>query len=125
MVSKSISSVLLVDDDPNVHGLFELVMQHHQIQLNVVNDAESALDYLATNQPKIVVMDIFLPGMDGYQALKKLRSLDDNLKHTVVATSAYYTSDSLQTITSSGFDGFIAKPINPTQIVPYLESIIE
>ena len=125
MMTKSISSVLLVDDDPNVRGVVELVMQHYQIQLNVVNDAETALDYLESNQPMIVIMDIFLPGMDGYQALKKLRSSDDTLKQTVIATSAYYTSDSAQSITDSGFDGFIPKPIDPTQLVAYLESILD
>lgn len=124
MMSSTISSVLLVDDDPSVCGVFELVMQHHQIQLNVVNDAETALDYLNSNSTTVVVMDIFLPGMDGYQALKKLRSLAEDSRHIVIATSAYYTSDSAHLMENSGFDGFIPKPLDPTQIVPYLESII-
>ena len=125
MMSKTISSVLLVDDDPNVCGVFELVMQHHQIQLNVVNDAETALDYLNNNSATIVIMDIFLPGMDGYQALKKIRSSAEDLQSVVIATSAYYTSDSATLIEELGFDGFIPKPLDPTKIVPYLESIVE
>jgi len=125
MMSTNIPSVLLVDDDPNVCGVFELIMQHHKIRLDVVNDAETALDYIKNHGKMIIVMDIFLPGMDGYQALQKLRSPDYDCKHTIIATSAYYTSDSVQQIKESGFDGFIAKPINPTQIVPYLESIVE
>ncbi len=117
-------SVLLVDDDPAMRDMFQMVMKHHQIELTAVQDAETALQYLAGNQPNIIVLDLFLPGLDGYQMLKQMRkkSLAPNAR--VVAITAYYTTDTEQETLNGGFDGYLPKPINTAQIVPYLESLI-
>lgn len=123
-MSHNILSVLLVDDDPDVRSVFELVMSHHQIPFNVIGDAETALSFLETHDPTIVVMDIFLPGMDGYQALQSLRRNARNPGCKVVATTAYYTADTEQDVQARGFDGYIPKPFDPEKLVSYLESVV-
>ena len=70
---KEMLSVLLVDDDPYSQEVFELVMTHHNLPYTVVDDAETALDYLQTNTPDVVVMDIFLPGLDGIASNSRRR----------------------------------------------------
>src|SRR3990172_10552661 len=113
-------SVLLVDDDPHVCTIFELVMNHHQMPLAVAGDAEEALTYLQTHAPDIVVLDLFLPGVDGYQALDQIRAtaLEPNCR--VVATTAYYTNDTRQEVMRRGFDGFLAKPFEAETLAGYL-----
>ena len=68
-------SVLLVDDDPHSRDIFELVMGHYDLPYMVVDDAETALEVLQTDIPDIILMDIFLPGLDGYQALDRIRRM--------------------------------------------------
>lgn len=116
-------SVLLVDDDPHVGNVFELVMNHYHLPLTVMQDAESALSYLQTNSPDVVVMDLFLPGLDGYQALKQIRknSLAPNAKF--IATTAYYTAETEQDAANRGFDGYLPKPVNSNTLVPYILSV--
>jgi CheY-like chemotaxis protein len=118
-------SVLLVDDDPDTHNLFQMVLDHHNHELVIVKDAESALHYLRANTPDIIVMDIFLPGIDGFQALHQIRkdSLAPNCG--VVATTAYYTSDTKDEVLSRGFSGYLPKPLNTSTLVKYLEQIIK
>lgn len=118
------TSILLVDDDPDVCRIFELVMRHHQIPYWIANDGENALVYLRENAPSIVVMDIFLPDMDGYQALDHLRQSALNPGCKVVATTAYYTRDTEQEIAKHGFDGYIPKPFNPNSLITYLERFL-
>jgi CheY-like chemotaxis protein len=120
-----LQSILVVDDDPDVANLFTLVMNHHQLPCTVATDAESALEYLARNTPDVIVMDIFLPGLDGYQALNLIRKRSLARGAKIVATTAYYTQDTEQEIMQRGFDGYLAKPIDSNSLVSYLENIVE
>lgn len=117
-------SVLLVDDDPYSQEVFELVMTHHKLPYTVVDDAETALDYLQTTVPDVVVMDIFLPGLDGYQALDRIRRMIPISNCRVIATTAYYTRDTQQEVLKRGFDGYVAKPFDK-DLVSYLQTISE
>ena len=117
-------SILLIDDDPHVGRIFELVMGHYQLPLTVMDDAEVAIQYLQTNHPDIIVVDLFLPGTDGYQVLDHIRKAESIRHCTVVATTAYYTSDSQQEILARGFDGYLPKPFDTKRIVPYLRSLL-
>lgn len=116
-------TVLLVDDDPYSQGVFELVMQHHNLNYIVVDDAETALDYLSANNADVVVMDIFLPGLDGYQALDRIRRMATAPRCRVIATTAYYTRDTEQEVLKRGFDGYVAKPFDKN-LVNYLQTIL-
>lgn len=118
-------SILLVDDDPHACEVMQLVMRHHQLPLTILGDAESALDYLKSNNPDIVIMDIFLPGIDGYQALRRIRQTSLAPDSRFVATTAYYTNDTEQEIAKRGFDGYIPKPFDSSRLVSYLESIVD
>lgn len=117
-------STLLVDDNDDTKSLFQLVMDHHRLPLDVVNDAESAVDYLSSHAPTVVVVDIVLPGMDGYQLLRKIRQKSNAANCKVIATTAYYTSDTRQQIADWGFDGYLPKPLAPSTLIPYLEQIV-
>jgi CheY-like chemotaxis protein len=118
-------SVLLVDDDPDTRNVFRLVMDFHNYQLDVAEDAESALKFLREKAPDVIVMDIFLPGIDGYQALHQIRkhALVPNCR--VVATTAYYTADTKKEVLAWGFSGYLPKPLNAMELVPYLKKIVE
>ena len=124
MVREKMVSVLLVDDDPHVGSIFELVMNHHQLPLAVVNDAEQAIDYLQNHVPSIIVVDLFLPGLDGYQLLREIRKIGLESHCRLVATTAYYTNDTQQEVLNRGFDGFLPKPFAAENLVPYLQSMM-
>jgi two-component system cell cycle response regulator DivK len=121
-MSGHLMTVLLVDDDFDAQSVFELVMQHYKVPFNIVGDAESALDFLKTNTPDVVLMDIFLPGMDGYQALDRIRRSALASSSRIIATTAYYTNDTQQEVIQRGFDGYIPKPFDEG-LVGYLQRI--
>lgn len=121
-MSTSPLSVLLVDDDPDVQTVFELVMNHYQLPYAVVGDAESALDYLRSYTPDIVLMDIFLPGLDGFQALSRIRQSSLAQGSRIIATTAYYTYETEQEVLERGFDGYLPKPFDEA-LVNYLQTL--
>jgi CheY-like chemotaxis protein len=117
-------TVLVVDDDPNIQSLFQMVMDHHDIDLVSVADQDAAMDYLADHTPSVIVVDIFLPASDGYKLLQAIRSLPHLERCPVVATTAYYTTDTITDIERSGFDGYLLKPLDPQDLVAYLKSVM-
>ncbi len=117
-------SVLLIDDDETTTNIFRLVMQHYDVTLATASDAQSGLDFLKEYRPDAIVIDIFMPGMDGYQTLKAIRGnrLADGA--VCIATTSYHNSDTPTTLSEYGFDGYIPKPLDANRIVPYLEQAI-
>jgi CheY-like chemotaxis protein len=80
------------------------------------------LDYLKRNTPDVVLMDIFLPGLDGFQALSRIRQASLARGSRIIATTAYYTYDTRQEILERGFDGYISKPFDEG-LISYLQSL--
>lgn len=118
-------SILLVDDDPDTRNVFKLVMDHYQMNLTVMEDAQSALEYLRSNAPDVIVMDIFLPDLDGYEALQQIRKNALVPECPIIATTAYYTTDTPKEITAWGFSGYLQKPLNAMKLLPYLREVVE
>lgn len=115
-------SVALIDDDPQARDIFEMVMAHHNLSYLTFEDAETAISTLEqNNMPDFVIIDIFLPGMDGYKTLSQLQQVSGQVRF--VATTAYYTTDTEQEIKERGFDGYLPKPLNPDRLVAYLEAL--
>jgi two-component system CheB/CheR fusion protein len=118
-------TVLLVDDDPNIRSLFQMVLDHHGLDLVATADQPTALEYLSDQTPNIIVIDIFLPTSDGYKMLQAIRNLPHLQQCPVVATTAYYTTDTVTDIEQSGFDGYLLKPLDPQQLVAYLKQVLD
>ncbi len=117
-------TVLVVDDDPNIQSLFQLVLDHHGMELVAVADQDDAMAYLAEHRPDVIVVDIFLPASDGYKLFQAIRSLPHLQGCPVVATTAYYTTDTITDIERSGFDGYLLKPLDPQELVAYLKNVM-
>lgn len=118
-----LTNVLLVDDDASTRRLFETILGYHDVELTIAGSEGEALDAIQSGAPDVIVLDIVLPGKDGYKVLKTLRQTA-GVTCPVVATTAYYTLDSVPEFTKRGFDGYLLKPIQPEQLVEYLQQIV-
>lgn len=117
-------SIMIIDDDPHIREIFRLVMDYHQMPLCLASNAKSAMAYLAERLPDVIVVDLFLPDIDGYRALDSIRAAFPGSGCKFVATTAYYSADTQYEVMKRGFDGYIQKPVNATQLVPYLRSVV-
>ncbi len=120
-----LQSILLVDDDPSVGDMFQAVADFKHLDLTVATNAEAAYDYLSRAVPDVIVMDVFMPGIDGYQAFRHIRQQSLGGDRPIVAITAYYTSDTEQDVLAWGFNGFVAKPFDPSKLIPYLERVVK
>ena len=123
-MSKKLGSVLLVDDDPHTCNIFQMVMEHFNLDFTIVNDADAAFLALKTSIPDVIVLDIFLPGTDGYQIFNRIRQQSLAPDSAIVATTAYYTPDTQSDVMARGFQGYLPKPLDSASLVPSLEKAI-
>jgi len=109
--------ILVVDDNPLNVKLLRILLTKEGYEVQTAPDAEEALRLLATYRPKLILLDIQLPGMDGFQLVRKLRA-DPSLRSVkVVAVTSYAMKGDEQKAIDAGFDGYIPKPID-TRALP-------
>lgn len=109
--------ILIVDDNPVNLKLARVLLTSHGYDVRTATDAEEALAVLDTFHPRLVLMDLQLPGMDGLALTRRLKT-DPVTRHIrVVALTAYAMKGDEQRARSAGCDGYIAKPID-TRTLP-------
>jgi CheY-like chemotaxis protein len=115
-------SVLLIDDDMITCNLFQLVFEQTDFKLEIMNSGMAGLDYLQHQQPDVIVIDIFLPDVDGYRTLETIKQRNLAPAASYIATTAYYTNDTRSEVIAHGFDNYMTKPIDVSGLVSFLQS---
>lgn len=116
--------ILVVDDDQtNLKFLKEILDDDYE--LLTVSSGEEALDILHTFAPKVVLLDIMLPGISGYEVCKKIRQ-DNKLAHIkIILISAKAMVNERQKGYESGADDYITKPFDHEELLVKVQTILE
>jgi CheY-like chemotaxis protein len=111
--------ILIVDDNPQNLKLARVILTVEGYEVQTAADAEEALRVLGSFTPRLILMDLQLPGMDGLQLTRHLRS-DPAWQHVrIVALTAYAMKGDEAKALAAGCDGYITKPID-TERLPKL-----
>jgi two-component system cell cycle response regulator DivK len=105
-------SILVVDDNVDNRDLTQILLECEGYDVRMAEDAPQALTILKTFRPKLILMDVQLPGMDGLELTRRLRQDPSSQGVTIVAFSAYAMAPEEQNARAAGCDGYITKPIN-------------
>ncbi len=120
------AKVLLVDDEPGVRESVQAYLQYgDDFEVTTASNANEAWDLLNQEIPELVISDIMMPQVDGYQFLKKLR--EDARFQTipvVFLTARGMTSDRIQGY-NAGCDAYLSKPFDPEELEALIKSLIE
>jgi two-component system, cell cycle response regulator DivK len=115
-------SILVVDDEPSNLRLLTILLSKHGYQVHAVRTAEEALEIAAKIRPRLVLADIQLPGMDGLEMTRALKSNPETKDTVVVAVTAFAMKGDEEKALEAGCDGYITKPIDlgslPNQKIP-------
>jgi len=120
------ASILVVDDNPLNQKLTKLLLLKSGYQVQTVANAQEALATLNTFAPDLILMDLQLPGMDGFELTRLLKKHPAMQKVVIVALTAYAMKGDEDRAREAGCDGYIAKPLDtrslPGLIAQYLAS---
>ena len=112
-------TVLAVDDDVDALRLLSDILEAAGASVTTVSSAESALEKLQSERPMVLVSDLGMPGMDGFELIKQVRQLSDPELRAIpaAALTAYARSNDRAKSMRSGFEMHLAKPIEPAELI--------
>jgi CheY-like chemotaxis protein len=109
--------ILLVDDEEDTLALFRDTLEEAGARVRAVSTGADALCQTDTWKPDLLVTDLGLPGMDGYELLRAIRSKSSLRACPAVAVSAYARLDDRSRALAAGFQSHVAKPVDPATLV--------
>jgi len=117
--------ILVVDDEPEIVQLVVKVMEARGHRLSVARDGQEALDAVAQEMPDVLVIDLNLPKVDGFEVCRRLRA-SDATKHLpiVMMTAAYPTLEDADRGLGQGADEYVVKPFLREVLVHNIERLI-
>jgi signal transduction histidine kinase/AmiR/NasT family two-component response regulator len=118
--------ILVVDDSPDILELIKLWLKKANAEVKLTQSAAEALQELPRFRPDVLLSDIGMPGMDGYQLISKVRLLDDPALSQVraVALTAYAKDEERTKALSAGFQLHISKPISNKQLIAAVSQLV-
>ncbi|GEM_PF-737138 len=118
--------VLCIEDNPRNLKLVERILSEHEnLQLLSAPDGEIGLDIARSHQPELILMDINLPGIDGYETFQQLKKFEETKKIPVVAISANAREEDIQRALDDGFQDYLTKPIKIETLLNTVKKYLE
>ncbi|MEO8250049.1 MAG: EAL domain-containing protein [Burkholderiales bacterium] len=115
MTVKPVSNrLLVVDDDPLLRSISERTLRHAGFEVTVAGSGEEAISAFESEQFSLVLLDVMMPGIDGYETCTRLRAMPKGVSVPILMLTGLNDSESIDQAYQAGATDFIAKPINWT-----------
>ena len=115
--SPSRTRVLIVDDDPLVRSLLHAVLEDANFSIAEAADGLEALNMVDQDVPDVVILDVMMPGLNGYEVCRAMRADERLLGTRIVMLTARDTAFDREEGASAGADAFFAKPFSPLDLI--------
>ncbi|MBE9541911.1 MAG: response regulator [Proteobacteria bacterium] len=117
----SSQKILVVEDNQDNRELVVKVLKINGYKVIEAVDGEEALEKTKTENPDLILMDLFIPKIDGYEVTRRLKS-DRDLKHIpVIALTAHAMKGDMEVALAAGCDGYMPKPIDVRELPKQIE----
>jgi len=116
--------VLVVDDDPDERELLRTVLESAGFEVQLAPSGFDAGLLVGTFRPNLVVLDLVMPGMDGFAALASLRARDETADTPVIACSGLADEETARKVEAAGFDAHVVKPYRHEVLLAAVERLV-
>jgi DNA-binding response OmpR family regulator len=113
--------VLVVDDEPMVRDVLSRYLERNGFEVDAVGDGERALAAFEAHRPDLVLLDLMLPKVDGFEVFRRIRAQDDS--PVIMITARGETTDRIVGL-EVGADDYISKPFSPGEVVARVRSVL-
>lgn len=117
-------SVLVVDDEPMARTLLRLMLVRAGFNVSEAEDGYDALEKVRLNPPDIVLLDVMMPGMDGFKVCEALRHEDETMQLPIIMLSAKTDLDSINKGLRVGATKYLTKPISPEDLTHHVKDVL-
>lgn len=116
--------ILLVDDDLDTLQLVGTMLERQGYQILAANNGEKALDIAQRETPDLILLDVMMPGMDGFEVTRKLRSMESTAFIPIILFTAKAQVDDKVEGFESGADDYLTKPTHPAELIARVKTIL-
>jgi DNA-binding response OmpR family regulator len=117
------TGVLVVDDEPQVVWMLQFSLQAEGYETYVARDGRKALDEIRAHHPKVMLLDIMMPVMDGWSVLQEVQELPVEERPRVIVVSARSSLRDRNKAAELGADAFVPKPFNVDDLLAVLHDL--
>ncbi|MBI3158528.1 MAG: response regulator [Chloroflexi bacterium] len=116
--------ILIVDDDIDTLQLVGTMLERQGFKIVAANNGQQAIQKASDEKPDLIILDVMMPGMDGYEVTRKLRAMEHTAFIPIILFTAKTQVDDKVTGFESGADDYLTKPTHPTELIARVRSIL-
>ncbi len=123
-MSNARKTILLVEDNEDNLVVYRTILEHVGYAVIEARDGEEGVSQAREHHPDLILMDISIPKMDGWEATQRLKSEDGTRSIPIIALTAHALEEDRQKAVQAGCDGYLAKPVEPRRVVQEVERFV-
>ena len=118
------AKILLVEDDEMSWDMLSRRLQRKGYEVVVAVDGEKAVETARSESPKLILMDISLPVMDGWEATRRIKALPETRSIPIIALTAHAMSEDRERAMEAGCDDYDTKPIEFSRLLDKIDALL-
>lgn len=123
-VVKDVDQILIAEDSPTQAELLKYLLEKHNYRVLVAKDGKEAIGMVIEHNPSLVITDIVMPEMNGYELCREMKSREKTMGIPVILLTAFSRSEDVMEAISCGADNFLTKPFREDYLVSHIEQIL-
>lgn len=113
----TMKKILIVDDEPNIVMSLEYTFKKNSFEVFIARDGQEALDILQSNLPDVIILDVMMPYVDGFETIERIKQ-NPKLNHCkIIFLSAKNKDSDIEKGLSLGADAYLTKPFSIKKVV--------
>ena len=124
-IGPGMKKVLIVDDDRDIQRMFKRVLSHEGYRVETASDGFEAGVKVSTFKPGVIVLDLVMPGMDGFEVCRRIRENPDTSRIKILAVTGYDDKENRDQIMKAGADDYLAKPVDGPTLIHHVEDLLK
>jgi CheY-like chemotaxis protein/nitrogen-specific signal transduction histidine kinase len=117
--------LLIIDDEEDLTSMLSFRLKNRGFNIFTASDGDKGIELAKKNKPDLILLDLMMPDMDGYEVSKRLKSSSDTKHIPILIFSALGNKNTQESMQKLGAEGFIEKPFEPEDLVKKIDNVLE
>jgi len=117
-------TIVVADDDPDILSIVSMSLETQGYEVHQATNGREAVDLVRAHQPDLIILDMMMPVMSGYEAISELKGDEETRRIPIVGLSAKAMATDMERATDVGVDGYITKPFRIAQVLSVIQGYL-
>ncbi|HWK90589.1 MAG TPA: response regulator [Longimicrobium sp.] len=119
------ATILLVEDNEDNRTIYSTILRHFGHEVVEAANGEDGIRLAHERNPAVILMDVAMPGIDGWEATRRLKAHPHTAKIPVIALTAHAMAEDRQRAADAGCESYLSKPVEPRRVVEEVQRLLD